>query len=126
MQFIVDPRSVSESDVVVVGGGTAGVFAAISAAMNGAKTILVEKNSALGGTMTTGGVNFPGLFYAWGRQIIDGPCWDAVKRTVALAEQSCRNFSINRKSTGTSKFCWTDLFFARFYSGCAWKTVLKF
>lgn len=84
MQFVVDPRSVSESDVVVVGGGTAGVFAAISAAMNGAKTILVEKNSALGGTMTTGGVNFPGLFYAWGRQIIDGPCWDAVKRTVAL------------------------------------------
>lgn len=84
MQLVISPKSVSESDVVVIGGGTAGVFAAISAAKNGANTILVEKNSTLGGTMTTAGVNFPGLFYAWGKQMIDGPCWDAVKRTVAL------------------------------------------
>ena len=85
MQFVIKPKSVLKSDVVVIGGGTAGVFAAISAAKKGAKTILVEKNSSLGGTMTTGGVNFPGLFYAWGKQIIDGPCWDAVKRTVELS-----------------------------------------
>ena len=84
MQFVINPKSISESDVVVIGGGTAGVFAAISAAKNGVKTILVEKNSTLGGTVTTGGVNFPGLFFAWGRQIIDGPCWTAIKRTVEL------------------------------------------
>ena len=84
MPFAIDPKSVSESDVVVIGGGTAGVFAAIAAAKNGVKTILIEKNSTLGGTMTTGGVNFPGLFFAWGKQIIDGPCWEAIKRTVAL------------------------------------------
>jgi len=84
MQFIITPKSVLESDVVVIGGGTAGVFAAISAAKNGSKTILIEKNSALGGTITTGGVNFPGLFFAWGKQIIDGPCWDAIKQTVEL------------------------------------------
>ena len=84
MQFVVNPKSVSERDVVVVGGGTAGVFAAISAAKNGVKTILVEKNSTLGGTVTTGNVNFPGLFFAWGKQIIAGPCWDAVMRTVKL------------------------------------------
>lgn len=84
MQFVINPKSISESDVVVIGGGTAGVFAAISAAKNGIKTILVEKNSTLGGTVTTGGVNFPGLFFAWGRQIIDGPCWAAIKRTVEL------------------------------------------
>ena len=84
MQLVINPKSISESDVVVIGGGTAGVFAAISAAKNGVKTILVEKNSTLGGTVTTGGVNFPGLFFAWGRQIIDGPCWAAIKRTVEL------------------------------------------
>ncbi len=50
------------ADVVVAGGGTAGVFAAISAARTGAKTILIEKNSVLGGTVTVAGVNFPGLF----------------------------------------------------------------
>ena len=84
MQFVISPKSVLDSDVVVVGGGTAGVFAAISAAKNGAKTILVEKNSTLGGTVTAGGVNFPGLFFAWGKQIISGPCWEAIERTKNL------------------------------------------
>ena len=72
------------ADVVVVGGGTSGVFAAISAAKTGAKTILVEKNSILGGTMTMAGVNYPGLFFAWGKKIIDGPCWEAIRRTIDL------------------------------------------
>ena len=43
-----------EFDVVVVGGGTAGVVAAISAARNGAKTVLLERSCALGGNMTQG------------------------------------------------------------------------
>jgi len=73
-----------KADVVVIGGGTAGVFAAISAARSGSKTILIEKNSMLGGTMTAAGVNFPGLFFAWGKQIIGGPCWESIERTVAL------------------------------------------
>lgn len=41
-------------DVVIAGGGTAGVVAAISAAREGLKTILVEKLSGLGGTQTLG------------------------------------------------------------------------
>ena len=72
------------SDVVVIGGGTAGVFAAITAARCGLKTFLIEKNSRLGGTMTAAEVNFPGLFFAWGKQIIGGPCWESIERTVAL------------------------------------------
>lgn len=73
-----------EYDVAVLGGGTAGVFAAISAARLGAKTVLIEKNARLGGTITAGGVNYPGLFFAWGKQIIGGPCWEAIERTAAL------------------------------------------
>lgn len=65
-------------DVAVIGGGTAGCFAAVSAADAGASVLLIEKNAMLGGTMTSGGVNFPGLFFAWGRQIIGGHCWEAV------------------------------------------------
>ena len=34
----------TEYDVVVVGGGTAGAFAAITAAQTGAKTLIIEKN----------------------------------------------------------------------------------
>ena len=41
-------------DVVVCGGGPAGVCAAISAAREGAKTLLVEKNGCLGGFWTSG------------------------------------------------------------------------
>lgn len=71
-------------DTVVVGGGPAGTFAAISAGRLGAKTLLIEKNGILGGTMTVGGINFPGLFHAWGKQVISGPGWESVMRTAAL------------------------------------------
>ncbi len=72
------------TDVVVVGGGTAGCFAAIAAAKAGAKTILVEKNGILGGTITAAAVNFPGLFFAWGKQIIAGPCWESILRAQSI------------------------------------------
>ena len=70
------------TDVLVVGGGSAGCFAAISAARMGAKVLLVEKNGMLGGTTTGGMVNFPGLFHAWGKQIISGPAWESIERCV--------------------------------------------
>ena len=76
----VDIKAVIQKDVVIVGGGTAGCFAAIAAATSGASTVLIEKNGALGGTMTVGGVNYPGLFFAWGKQIIGGPCWELIQR----------------------------------------------
>ena len=41
-------------DVVIAGGGTSGVAAAYIAAKNGLKTLLVERNSSLGGSMTNG------------------------------------------------------------------------
>jgi len=46
------------ADVVVVGGGAGGVGAAISAARGGAKTILIERFGALGGTWTSGLMTF--------------------------------------------------------------------
>lgn len=44
-------------DVIVCGGGPAGVTAAISAAREGAKTLLLEGTSSLGGMSTNGLVN---------------------------------------------------------------------
>lgn len=38
----------TEYDVVVVGGGTAGAFAAITAAQTGAKTLIIEKKQYAG------------------------------------------------------------------------------
>ena len=48
-----------EYDVVVVGGGMAGVGAALAAGRQGCKTILIENTSALGGLATMGLVNIP-------------------------------------------------------------------
>ncbi len=74
----------TQCDVLVVGGGTAGTIAAIQAGRAGAKTLLLERNSQLGGTTTTGGVSFPGLFDAWGKQIIAGIGWELVRECVEL------------------------------------------
>ena len=47
-------RDIGNFDVAVCGGGIAGACAAISAARNGAKTILIERSGSLGGTLTEG------------------------------------------------------------------------
>ena len=43
-----------EGDVVVVGGGPGGIGAALAAARNGAKTVLIERFGGLGGLQTQG------------------------------------------------------------------------
>ena len=43
-----------QCDVAVCGGGTAGITAALAAARNGARTILIEKNGYIGGTLVNG------------------------------------------------------------------------
>ena len=49
-----DVPVVRQAEVLVVGGGYAGFGAALAAARNGAKTLLVEQQSALGGLVTMG------------------------------------------------------------------------
>ncbi|HEX2951224.1 MAG TPA: FAD-dependent oxidoreductase [Armatimonadota bacterium] len=79
--------------VIVIGGGTAGVIAALQAARAGARTALFESNGMLGGTMTSGGVAFPGLFHAWGKQIIAGIGWEMVLKSVALSNHQLPDFT---------------------------------
>lgn len=72
-------------DVCVVGGGAAGIGAALTSAKCGARTVLVERDVRLGGTTVLSEVAFPGLFHGWGgRQIVAGPCWDLVTNAVEL------------------------------------------
>jgi len=83
------------ADVLVIGGGTAGTIAAIQAGRLGVRTVLVEAGSQLGGTMTTGGVDFPGLFWAWGRQIIAGIGWELVQQAAELNGDPLPDFSLS-------------------------------
>lgn len=46
----------AETDVVVIGGGVAGISAAVAAARNGMRVILIEKSAILGGLATLGHV----------------------------------------------------------------------
>ena len=80
-------------DVVVVGGGPAGIGAALAAVKSGARTALIERDGRIGGTTVQAEVCDIGLFYAWQRQIIAGPCWDLVKKAVAEAHGSLPDFS---------------------------------
>ena len=81
-------------DVAVVGGGSAGICAAVASGRAGAKTVLIEAAHQVGGNTTTGGVNFPGLFHAWGKQVIAGIGWDLVTNSVALDGGKLPDFSI--------------------------------
>ncbi len=54
MKYQIEAKDYGNYDVLVCGGGTAGVFAAIAAARQGAKTLLVERSFAVGGMLTIG------------------------------------------------------------------------
>ncbi|MFH1647108.1 MAG: FAD-dependent oxidoreductase [Chloroflexota bacterium] len=68
-----DTRVACEADVVVVGGGPGGIGAAVSAARNGASTVLIERYGYLGGMGTGGLVTIiPQLTDIYGKQQIVG------------------------------------------------------
>jgi len=54
MKYTIEAKPYGEYDVVVCGGGTAGVCAAIAAAREGAKTLLIERSFTVGGMLTDG------------------------------------------------------------------------
>lgn len=72
-------------DVAVVGGGIAGIAAALSAARAGAKTILLEQQYALGGLATLGlvAIYLP-LCDGNGRQVSFGIAEELIRLSVAL------------------------------------------
>lgn len=70
-------------DVVVVGGGMAGVAAALAAARNGAKTALLERCFGLGGLATLGNVTvYLPICDGYGHQVMSGLAEELLHRSV--------------------------------------------
>ncbi len=81
---------VRQYDVVVAGGGTAGVVAALAAARNGAKTVIIEAKGYVGGTMLEGGTTLHSfftlgkLFGRESKQVVKGIAQEIIDRLVAV------------------------------------------
>lgn len=79
-----------DCDVIVCGGGTTGFVAALAAARNGARTILIEEKGYVGGTLVNGAGplhSFFNLYQAWPEakktQLIFGIAQELVDRMMA-------------------------------------------
>ena len=79
----IDVQKMPEYDVVVVGGGVAGVAAAVAASRNGAKTLLMEKTVTLGGLATIGLISwYEPLCDGDGNQMVYGIAEELIKLSV--------------------------------------------
>ncbi|MBE6703064.1 MAG: FAD-dependent oxidoreductase [Ruminococcaceae bacterium] len=78
METIIFQKRLTEKkhyDVIVCGGGVAGVAAAVTAANRGRSVLLIEKSNILGGLATLGRINlFVPMCNGRGKQIIFGLC----------------------------------------------------
>lgn len=87
--------------VVVVGGGPGGIMAALSAARNGARTLLIEQGAFLGGTATRSLIGPISPFHFGDEQIVRGPAQELIDRMVRYGGATGHLKCINPTGTGS-------------------------
>lgn len=87
-EFNLKPIERESYDVIVIGGGIAGVAAAVAAARGGAETFLIEKSVNLGGLATNG-------LISWYEPLCDGQGTQMVKGIAEELIKLCSQYSFD-------------------------------
>ena len=112
-------------DVLVVGGGPAGVAAGFAAARMGAKTMIVEQFNCLGGVATSAGHGHICLYSSWDTDIrvVGGIPYEMAKRVTAAGYGVCNNSSTDFEVEGMklvletmAEECGVELLYHTFFS----------
>jgi hypothetical protein len=115
MDYIIRPEArvnAREFDVIIAGGGTAGVFAAVSAARGGAKTALIESKGYVGGIATEGGCGLHSFFNLWQafpgaekRKVVRGLPEEFINRLTLAGGASGHNDTLLRGEYDSDTLC---------------------
>ena len=94
MNFLVEgPKKIpvkGEYDVAVIGGGIAGISAALSAARMGKKVILAEKDYVLGGLATSGLITiYLAICDGCGKQVSFGIAEELLRLSISMGAEKC-------------------------------------
>lgn len=110
---------IADYDVIVAGGGVAGVAAAVSARRMGKSVLLIEKMVALGGLATTGLVNlFVSMCNGRGKKIIRGMCEELVELSTRYGYDSVFEEWKNGEPTEPTKKRYKTRFSAPIFAMC--------
>lgn len=93
--------------VLVAGGGPSGICAAIAAARNGARTLLIERYGFLGGTVTSASVGPFAPFHHGDEQVIRGIPQEIIERLEALGGAT-GHLKIEPSFGSGTYMCWLD------------------
>jgi len=114
MEFVTRPEQkipARQYDVVVSGGGTGGVFAAVAAARGGARTALIESKGYVGGIATEGGCGLHSFYNLWKpfnvekRKVIRGIPEEFILRLYQAGGCSGHNETIMRPEYDSDTLC---------------------
>jgi hypothetical protein len=97
----------TDFDVIVVGGGPSGFIAAVAAGRSGAKTLLIERYSFLGGMATTAALGPISPFHYGDEQVIIGLPQEFIERMVK-AEGSTGHLKCTNPHGSGSYLCFFD------------------
>ena len=89
-------------DVIVVGGGPAGIMAAMASGKLGADTLLIEKNGFLGGAATASVLGPISPFHYKDEQVINGIPQDFMDRMVKEAGSTGHMKTLDPYGSGDS------------------------